>query len=324
MKSSLEKKQQLMSEFPIAHQPIWNSPHEMLFIGSCFSDEISKLFINHFLPVTANPFGTIFSPLAIANTLSNLVNNHAISIAQHEENYHALLFDSSFQNKDKNTLLNKIENASMALMNALKQSETICITLGSAWVYKHIASNDYVGNCHKIPQKEFTKELVTVDQIKQSLIQIHQSIRQVNTDCKIIFTISPVRHLRDGISENLLSKSLLVVALQEFLQQNKDALYFPSFEIFQEELKDYRFYKDDLAHPNEWAVNYIFSRLVECYGSENFMQFMDEASKLSLLILHKPKTMDELEINNFKLIKSEKVESFFSKYPTCKKPITII
>ena len=324
MKSSLEKKQQLMSEFPIAHQPIWNSPHEMLFIGSCFSDEISKLFSNLFLPVTANPFGTIFSPLAIANTLSNLVNNHAISIAQHEENYHALLFDSSFQNKDKNTLLNKIENASMALMNALKQSETICITLGSAWVYKHIASNDYVGNCHKIPQKEFTKELVTVYQIKQSLIQIHQSIRQVNTDCKIIFTISPVRHLRDGIAENLRSKSLLIVALHEFLQLNNDALYFPSFEIFQEELKDYRFYKEDLAHPNDWAINYIFARLIECYGTDKFQNFMEEAGKLSMLINHLPKSENIEDLDNFEKMKSEKIDSFFSKYQNLIKPTNFI
>jgi hypothetical protein len=296
----------------------------MLFIGSCFSDEISKLFSNHYLPVTANPFGTIFSPLAIANALSNLVNNNVISIAQHEENYHALLFDSSFQNKDKNTLLNKIENASIVLMNALKQSETIFITLGSAWVYKHSDSNEYVGNCHKIPQKEFTKELLTLDQIKQSLIQIHQSIRQVNTDCKIIFTISPVRHLRDGIPENLLSKSLLIVALQEFLQLNNDTLYFPSFEIFQEELKDYRFYKDDLAHPNEWAVNYIFSRLIECYGTDKFQNFMEEAGKLSMLMNHLPKSENIEELDTFEKMKSEKIDSFFSKYPTCKKPTTIV
>ena len=324
MKSSTQKKQQLMSEFPIQPKPIWNSPHEMLFIGSCFSDEISNLFGNLFLPVTANPFGTIFSPQSIASALNCVVNNIPVSITQHQENHHALLFDSSFQHTNKELLLKQIEVSSLQLMQSLQQSETIFITLGSAWVYKHIESNEFVGNCHKVPQKEFSKELLTLDQIKQSLIQIQQSIRQVNAHCKIIFTISPVRHLRDGISENLLSKSLLIVALQEFLQQNNDTLYFPSFEIFQEELKDYRFYKDDLAHPNEWAVNYIFYRLVECYGSENFIQFMDEASKLSLLIQHKPKTMDELELTNFNIMKLEKVESFFSKYPTCKKPITII
>jgi hypothetical protein len=209
-------------------------------------------------------------------------------------------------------------------MNALKQSQTICITLGSAWVYKHIASNDYVGNCHKIPQKEFTKELLSLDQIKQSLNEIHQSIRKVNTHCKIIFTISPVRHLRDGISENLLSKSMLVVALQEFLQLKNDTLYFPSFEIFQEELKDYRFYKDDLAHPNEWAVNYIFRRLVECFGTDNFQNYMEEAGKLSRLMNHLPKSENEEELNEFKQMKSEKVDSFFSKYSTCKKPTNII
>ena len=324
MKSSTQKKQELMSEFSIQPKPIWNSPHEMLFIGSCFSDEISNLFGNLFLPVTANPFGTIFSPQAIASALNCVVNNIPVSITQHQENHHALLFDSSFQHANKELLLKQIEVSSLQLMQSLQQSETIFITLGSAWVYKHIESNEFVGNCHKVPQKEFSKELLSLDQIKQSLNQIQQSIRQVNTHCKIIFTISPVRHLRDGISENLLSKSLLVVALQEFLQQNNDTLYFPSFEIFQEELKDYRFYKDDLAHPNEWAVNYIFYRLVECYGSENFIQFMDEASKLSLLIQHKPKTMDELELTNFNIMKLEKVESFFSKYPTCKKPITII
>lgn len=324
MKSSFQKKQQLISEFPIIHHPIWNSPHEMLFIGSCFSDEISKLFDNLFLPVTANPFGSIFSPLAIANTLSNLVNNIPVSITQHQENFHALLFDSSFQHTNKELLLKQIEVSSMQLMQSLTQSETIFITLGSAWVYKHIASNEFVGNCHKIPQKEFSKELLTLDQIKQSLIQIKQSIRQVNTHCNIIFTISPVRHLRDGISENLLSKSLLIVALQEFLTKTTDVLYFPSFEIFQEELKDYRFYKDDLAHPNEWAVNYIFARLIECYGTENFQNYMEEAGKLFLLMNHLPKSENEGELNNFEKIKSEKIDSFFSKYQNSIKPINII
>ncbi len=324
MKSSAQKKQQLMSDFPIAHQPIWNSPHAMLFIGSCFSVEISQLFSNHFLQVTANPFGTIFSPLAIANTLFNLVNNIPTSIAQHEENYHALLFDSSFQNKDKKILLNKIEEASNKLMNALKQSETIFITLGSAWVYKHIDSSSYVGNCQKIPQKEFTKELLSLDQIKQSLNEIDQSIRQVNSRCNIIFTISPVRHLRDGISENLLSKSLLVVALQEFLQMNNRALYFPSFEIFQEELKDYRFYKNDLAHPNEWAVNYIFARLIECFGTDNFQNYMEEAGKLSMFMNHLPKSEKQEKINDFVKMKSEKIDSFFSKYQNITKPTNTI
>jgi hypothetical protein len=324
MKSSAQKKQQLMSEFPIQPKPIWNSPHEMLFIGSCFSDEISQLFSNHFLPVTANPFGTIFSPQAIASALNCVVNNIPVSITQHQENHHALLFDSSFQHANKELLLKQIEVSSLQLMNALKQSETIFITLGSAWVYKHIASNEYVGNCHKIPQKEFSKELLSLDQIKQSLSQIQQSIRQVNAHCNIIFTISPVRHLRDGISENLLSKSLLVVALQEFLQLNNDVLYFPSFEIFQEELKDYRFYKDDLTHPNEWAVNYIFSRLVECFGADNFQNYMEESGKLSMLMNHLPKSENEEELNDFEKMKLEKIDSFFSNYPALKRPTTMV
>lgn len=321
MKSSTQKKQQLMSEFPIQPMPIWNSPHEMLFIGSCFSDEISKLFGNLFLPVTANPFGTIFSPLAIAESLNCALNNFPVSITKYQENYHALLFDSSFQHSNQELLLKQIEASSFQLKESLNQSKTIFITLGSAWVYKHIESNAFVGNCHKVPQKEFSKELLTLEQIKQSLIQIQQSIRRVNKNCTIIFTISPVRHLRDGISENLLSKSLLVVALQEFLKNNHDALYFPSYEIFQEELKDYRFYKDDLAHPNEWSVHYIFSRLIECYGSEEFLQFAENANKIFTLIQHKTKTTNELELQNFNSMKLEKIDSFFSTYPNLDKPL---
>jgi hypothetical protein len=114
--------------------------------------------------------------------------------------------------------------------------------------------------------------------------------------------------------------SLLIVALQEFLQLNNDTLYFPSFEIFQEELKDYRFYKDDLAHPNDWAVNYIFSRLIECYGTDKFQNFMEEAGKLSMLMHHLPKSENIEELDTFEKMKSEKIDSFFSKYQTLVKP----
>lgn len=315
MKTSQILKQQLFTEFQIKPQPIWNQPHEMLFLGSCFSDEISKRFENLFFKVVANPTGTLFSPLAIADTLCLIANNQNIKITEYNKKYYALLCNSDFQNYDLKTLQDQLTKSLNTLKNAIIQSETIFITLGSAFVYKYLESNEFVGNCHKIPQYQFSKELLTIQQIESSLDLMTKSIQSLNSNCKIIFTISPVRHLRDGISENLLSKSTLIVALQQFLNHHSEYIYFPSFEIFREELNDYRFFKDDLAHPNEWSISYIFNKLIECFGTEQFIKTLDEAIQLSTLLNHKPKTTNEEELKQFESLKIEKINAFSKKHP---------
>ena len=315
MKSSASIKNQFHTYFPIEKQPIWKQPNSFVFLGSCFSTNISSLFEQHFIPSFANPFGTIFSPDAIAQSLHHIENQTLPEIISYQNREYALLFDSKFSNTNKSVLEANILATLKLSLEKIKTADTVFITLGSAWVYEHWESKNLVGNCHKIPQSQFQKRLLSVDDIAKNIQQIEQSIRKINANCAIIFTISPVRHLRDGIVENTLSKSNLISALHLFLAQNDTCHYFPSYEIFNEELKDHRFFETDLAHPNSLAIEYLFQRLIETYGNEAFLNYMELSSKLSAQINHRIKSEDAEEIaawnNKIELAKQE----FKLKYP---------
>jgi hypothetical protein len=168
-------------------------------------------------------------------------------------------------------------------------SSHIIITLGTSWVYKHIEQNSYVANCHKISQKEFSKELLTVDEISQSLNAIINLISTVNSGATIILTVSPVRHLRDGFIENTQSKSHLFSALHSVLSHRAQSRchYFPSFEIMLDELRDYRFYAEDMIHPNTTAINYIWEKFQQVWISPLAKESMDDVDDIQKGLLHK-------------------------------------
>jgi hypothetical protein len=315
MKNSQDFKNQLYTQFPIQENTIWTKPEHLFFMGSCFSTNISEQFNQHFIDTLSNPFGTIFSPDAIAQCLQHIQNRTLPAIINFQNTQHALLFDTDFQNPNHEALETKIKHRLEEARNYLSKCNTVFITFGSAWVYKHLLSNQLVGNCQKIPQNQFEKIILPIEHIVENLNQIHNSIRAINTQCNIVFTISPVRHLRDGISENILSKSHLIVALQSFISQNSQCHYFPSYEIFNEELRDHRYFQPDLAHPNELAIEYIFKRLIEVYGDETFKEFMDKANALKQLINHKLKTTDPIQISNWQQNLEKKKAEFIYLYP---------
>src|SRR5690606_6529873 len=160
----------------------------------------------------------------------------------------------------------------------------IIITLGTSWIYILKEKNEIVANCHKVPQKEFFKELLSVDQIAKSL----ENSVSLFPDQKIIFTVSPVRHIKDGFAENTLSKSLLFVGLSEVLKNHSNTYYFPSYEIVMDELRDYRFYKDDMLHPTALAVDYIWQRFSENYFSKEAIHISQEVDAIRKALNHKP------------------------------------
>ncbi len=308
-------KNQFQTNFPIANQPIWSKPNSFVFLGSCFSSNISNLFEQHFIPSFANPFGTIFSPDAIAQSLYHIENQNLPEIISYQNRNYALLFDSKFSSTEKSELETTILATLAISLEKIRNANTVFITLGSAWVYEHLESKKLVGNCHKISQNQFQKRLLGVDEIAKNIEEIAQRIRKINSKCPIVFTISPVRHLRDGIIENTLSKSHLVSALHLFLAQNTTCQYFPSFEIFNEELKDHRFFEADLAHPNNLAIDYIFQRLIETYGNEDFLTYIEQANKLRGLMNHRIKSEDPNEIAAWNSKVEQSKMEFQKKYP---------
>ena len=264
---------------------------QLLLIGSCFSENISEK-LNYFKFNTySNPFGILFNPAAIELLITNAVNEKTYTendIFQHNERWHCFDAHSALSNTDKKKLLHNLNAAIQKTHQQLCKSTHIIITLGTAWVYRFIETDFIVGNCHKVPQKKFLKELLPSDEILASLENMSALIKDVNPNTNIIFTVSPVRHLKDGFVENSQSKALLLTAIHQFIDKRKQLYYFPSYEIMLDDLRDYRFYNSDMIHPNETAINYIWERFVNVWIHDNSIAIMKEVDSIQKGLAHKP------------------------------------
>lgn len=279
---------------------------EIFSIGSCFAENIAKKFDYFKLKNTANPFGILFQPLAIEKILEKAVKEISFTendIFFHNELWHSFDVHSEFSQVDKNKLLEKLNQTLSETKKALENSTHIIITLGTSWVYRHNQTNEIVANCHKVPQKEFTKELLSVEQITKSL----SNIISLFSDKKIIFTVSPVRHIKDGFFENNVSKANLFVSINN-INFNGNINYFPSYEIVMDELRDYRFFSEDMLHPNQTAINYIWERFSENYLSENALEISKEIDSIQKALNHKPFNPNTEQHKKFVEITQKRIE----------------
>lgn len=288
MQSAEALKASLHIDFPIKKNPMLNHTDSLFFIGSCFSQEISTKLRRLGLASYCSEFGTLFTPQSIEKTIKVIASKADPFIQLYEGVYHAMDFPYKFQDTQLETLISLIGEVGNKDAHELRTADHVFITLGTAWYYT--IEKQSVGNCHKIPQSLFSKQIAKTEEIKASLQSILSEIQLINSKANVYFTISPVRHLRDGLEDNNRSKSVLKAALSEFIEANPTVEYFPAFEIVSEELKDHRFYKADLMHPSEFAIDYVFSRLIETLGSESLLRFADEAQKLFRKMSHQPTT----------------------------------
>ncbi|MDG1227676.1 MAG: GSCFA domain-containing protein [Polaribacter sp.] len=290
---------------------------KILLLGSCFSGNIGDK-LNYFkFQTNQNPFGILFHPKAIENLVTNAINGKKYlpeDLILQNERWHCFDAHSSLSSADKNELLANLNSAITATNKKLKEATHIIITLGTSWVYRFIATDAIVANCYKIPQKKFLKELLSVDEIAKSLKTTIAHLKSVNKNIHILFTVSPVRHLKDGFTENMQSKSHLITAIHSVLN-TKNCSYFPSYEIMMDELRDYRFYGEDMIHPNKTAINYIWHRFVETQISENSKLTMEKVESIQKGISHKPFNENSEQhqkfLNNLE-IKKEKLNSIFN------------
>ena len=281
---------QFSTQIPISQgdNKIDHTSH-IVSLGSCFAVNIGqKLDYFKFRNVT-NPFGILFHPLALQKFMGFAVNQKQFTdadIFSHNERWHCFDAHSDLSHPDKEVLLANL-NAATTLAHAHIQSAThILITLGTAWVYRNIQTSELVANCHKVPQREFTKELLTTSAVKDSLHNIIALIAGSNPTAQVIFTVSPVRHIKDGFTQNQLSKANLISALHEVLLTPPLGVggldYFPSYEIMMDELRDYRFYAEDMIHPSQTAIDYIWERFTQAWvatESELIMKTVDTIQK---------------------------------------------
>ena len=283
----------LQTQIPLkkeVHNPI-NYNSKILLLGSCFSENIGNKLEYYKFQTTQNPFGILFHPKAIETIITNAINEKEYTekdIFFLNERWHCFEVHSNLSSTNKKELLNLLNQQSQNTNQLLTNASHIIVTLGTSWVYRHIESDTIVANCHKIPQKKFSKEILSTNEISESLDATIQLIKSVNNNATILFTVSPIRHLKDGYIENQLSKSHLISAIHQVTEPRNKVHYFPSYEIMMDELRDYRFYTEDMIHPNKTAINYIWEKFFDSWFSEDSKTTMKEVSIIQNGINHRP------------------------------------
>lgn len=317
---------QFTTQIPISQsdRPIDYSSRVMS-LGSCFAVNIGQKLDYFKFRNTTNPFGILFHPLALEKFIGFAVNGKPFTEADiffHNDRWHCFDAHSDLSHPDKETLLNSLTASASQAQAQLQQATHLIITLGTAWVYRNIDSGELVANCHKVPQKQFTKELLSIKAIKQSLGNIIAMVQQVNPAAQILFTVSPVRHLKDGFTENQWSKANLIAALHEVLvtdsgncDRDCKLSYFPSYEIMMDELRDYRFYTQDMIHPNQIAIDYIWERFTEGFITPAAQETMKQVDAIQKGLSHRPFNPDATQHKEFLSKLNDKIGLLQKQHP---------
>jgi lysophospholipase L1-like esterase len=298
--SNLFKKQITLNRFQMNFRTTFKLQKELnqlnynarlVVIGSCFSENINKKLSYYKFTTYSNPFGILFNPKAIENLIFNAVTHKQYTtkdIFKFNERWHSFDAHSDLSHENSDTLIQTLNQAICTTQQSIKNASHIIITFGTAWVYKLIETQKVVANCHKVPQKKFEKHLLSIDETIASLEQIINLVHTINPLATIIFTVSPVRHIKDGFFENSVSKSHLISAIHHLKAKNAMVYYFPSFEIMMDDLRDYRFYNSDMVHPNETAINYIWQQFQNVWIDAQTIPIQKEIETIQKGLLHKP------------------------------------
>lgn len=295
---------------------------EILSFGSCFAENIGEKFEYFKFRSHVNPFGIIFNSVSLEKVIRRSIAKDYFTekdIFEHNELWHCFEVHSELSNPDKEIFLTNLNRLIDDTNQLINSSSHFVITLGTSWVYKHLDSDEIVANCHKVPQKQFIKELLSVEAVEQNLENITSLITSVNSGAKFIFTVSPVRHSKDGFVENNVSKSHLIAAVYKIINNKITvAEYFPSYEIMMDELRDYRFYTEDMLHPNVFAIDYIWSRFSENYINPNEFTVMEKVSDVQKAIRHRPFNPDSASHQKFLENLNQKINTLAQDYPFMK------
>lgn len=270
---------------PIRHE------NPIFLAGSCFAVHMAQQLEYHGFAQQSNPFGIIFQPQALAKTLEWAVTGKvftASDVFQHESRWHCFDAHSDLSHPDQQILLANLNQAVAQTRTAIANSTHVVLTFGTAWVYEHKETGQTVANCHKVPQMAFEKRLLKVSEVREAVTDAMLHIRSLNATAAIITTLSPVRHLKDGFVGNQRSKAHLIAGLHDALADVENAGYFPAYELLMDDLRDYRFYAQDLMHPSAIAVQYIWERFGEMYTTNATQKLMAQVVRLRKAFAHRP------------------------------------
>lgn len=304
--------------------PITKSTHpvdysaQMISLGSCFADNIGSKFQYFKFQIATNPFGIIFNPIAIESLVSRVVHHRKFTdddIFFYNDLWHCFEVHSALSHPDKDFFLTNLNQILEEINILLTKSTHILITYGTSWVYRNIVTKKVVANCHKVPQNQFEKEILSVETIEKSIQNTIDLVRSINPYCNFIFTISPVRHIKDGFVENQRSKAHIITAIHNVQCTLQHSIYFPSYEIMMDELRDYRFYAEDMLHPNQTAIDYIWERFVESHINEASCSIMEEVASIQKGLAHRPLNPNTTTHQQFLNKLNEKIIKIKAQFP---------
>ncbi len=295
---------------------------KMMLIGSCFSDNIGAKLRDAMINVIVNPFGTIFNPLSIANGVDKIIDNVTIAgveLFMSSGVWNSYDFHSRFSMASKDAALRRMNSSISEAHEHLKDCNTLVLTLGTAVVYRRRDTGEVVTNCHKVPQQEFTRRLASVEEITETLTHALERLHEFNSSLRILFTVSPIRHIADGLEMNSLSKAVLRVAINNVVRQFKGFVeYFPAFEIVMDDLRDYRFYSADMVHPSDTAIEYIWQTFQATYFDDRSTQAIARCERVSKRLKHRPMSNNPDVVARFNADTQAVITNLKKEYPYIK------
>lgn len=291
----------------------------ILVLGSCFADNVGRRLVEDKFRCLVNPFGTLYNPLSILSAVEMLVKGKAFTksdLFQADGLWHSWVHHGSFSSSSAEESLRRINDSMEQAQAMLKKVDVLVITYGTAFVYRLADRLEtVVANCHKQDEIMFVRRMEDVDTLSACMQRTLEVVRSVRPDVRVVFTVSPIRHVRDGLHANQLSKATLLLAVDRVVRNRKMVEYFPSYEIMMDELRDYRFYADDMVHPSDKAVDYIYERFASTYFSKQTLALMKEWQGIHSGLGHRPLHPDSDAYRQFLKGLLEKIINIKNKHP---------
>ena len=289
----------------------------VLFLGSCFTENIGNKMLDLKFPALVNPFGVMYNPVSVQSGLEILIEQSEFKesdLGLFNDQWFSFYHDTEFSDVDQTICLGKINKSIELASRQLRNADYLLITFGTSWVYKYLKSGNIVSNCHKIPAKEFERIKLDTEDIFVEWANLINRLHELNKNLKIIFTVSPVRHWKDGPVQNQLSKSTLILAIHQLKERFKSIEYFPAYEILMDDLRDYRFYADDMLHPSKVAIDYIWDQFVQTYLEKKTVDITKEVERILLAKTHRPLNQNTPSHKKFIESQIKLIEELEKKY----------
>ena len=289
-----------------------------MLIGSCFAENMGMKLMENRFAVDCNPCGIVYNPESVAQVLERLMDERVVTpdeLIWHEGKWMSWGHHGRFSASEREVCLEKMNARIYRGAEQLRRADVLLITFGTSWVYRHLQSGCVVANCHRFPERDFERFRLSVPEIVGLYERLLGQLERINPGVRVLFTVSPIRHWKDGAHGNQLSKSVLLLAIDELVKRRKRVYYFPSYEIVLDELRDYRFYAEDMLHVSGQAVDYIWSRFRDTFLSADALQVMRQVEKINKGLNHRPSDPESETYIAFRRKLEGELEQLGNKYP---------